>query len=85
MSGDRRRDVDEERRRVFRRMEWIFVYGPPIVAVLVAGGTGWLIAWLVRVSGTSFYGRWLIVTVLLLAIPAAGQLLLSRWRNRHRS
>jgi hypothetical protein len=32
-----RREPDEERRRLFRRMEWVFVYAPPLLAVFIAG------------------------------------------------
>jgi hypothetical protein len=65
------RPQDEERRRLFRRMEWVFVFGPPLVALFIAGFGAMFIAWLVPLPGTSFWGRWLIVVVIVLGLPLA--------------
>jgi hypothetical protein len=69
-----RRD-DEERRRLFRRMEWFFVFGPPLLALFIAVFGAWFIAWLIAVPGTTFWGRWLIVFLILVGIPLAGHLI----------
>jgi hypothetical protein len=59
----------EERRRLFQRMEWVFVWAPPIVAVLLAAFGAVAIAWLVNVPGTTLFQRWLVITLLILGIP----------------
>lgn len=65
----------DERRRVFRRMEWTFVFAPPLLALFFAGFGAAFLAWLVPIPGTSFWGRWLIVVLLVLGIPTAGHLI----------
>lgn len=65
---------DRERRRLFRRMEWAFVFGPPLIALFVAVFGALFMAWLIPVPGTSFWGRWLIVVLIILGIPIAGHL-----------
>jgi hypothetical protein len=59
----------EERRRLFQRMEWVFVWAPPIAAVLMAGFGAVAIAWLVAVPGTTFFQRWLVITLVILGLP----------------
>lgn len=61
-----KRDTEEERRRLFRRMEWVFVWGPPLLAVFVGVFGGAFLAWLLRIGGTTFAQRWIGATVLLL-------------------
>jgi hypothetical protein len=63
------RPQDEERRRLFRRMEWVFVFGPPLVALFIAAFGATFIAWLVPLPGTSFWGRWAIVVLIILGLP----------------
>lgn len=63
-----RRD-DPERRRLFRRMEWVFVIGPPVLALFIAVFGALFIAWLVPVPGTSYWGRWVLVVGIVLGIP----------------
>lgn len=65
-----RRSVDEERRRIFRRMEWTFVYAPPTLAVLVAVFGSAFLAWAVDVDGIGFWGRWAVGVLVLLVLPA---------------
>jgi hypothetical protein len=63
------RGSDDERRRLFRRMEWTFVYGPPLVALFIAVFGAMFVAWLVDVPGTTFRGRWLVIVLILLGLP----------------
>jgi hypothetical protein len=66
---------EEERRRLFRRMEWLFVFGPPIAALFIAVFGALFIAWLLPLGGTTFWGRWLIVFLILIGIPLLGHLI----------
>jgi hypothetical protein len=68
-------DLDRRRRKLLKEMEWVFVYAPVMLAVLVALLAGAFIAWIVQVPGTNFWGRWAIAALLIIAIPAAGQLI----------
>ena len=63
------RRTDEERRKLFRRMEWVYVYAPPVLAVLVAAAGGALLAFLVPLEGIGFWGRWGIVVGIILGVP----------------
>lgn len=67
------RREDEERRRLFRQMEWVFVYGPPLLAVFFAVFGAAFLAWLVPLPGTEFWHRWLALVLILLGIPLAWQ------------
>jgi hypothetical protein len=66
---------DDERRRLFRRMEWAFVYAPPLIAVFVAVFGALFVAWLIPLRGTTFWGRWAIVVAIVLGIPVAWHLI----------
>jgi hypothetical protein len=57
---------DGERQKLFRRMEWVFVYAPPLLALMVGTAGGAFLAWFVRIEGTSFATRWLGASCLLL-------------------
>jgi hypothetical protein len=59
----------DERRRLFRRMEWVFVVAPPILAIFVAGFGAAFIAWLIAIPGTTFWGRWMVLVAIILGIP----------------
>jgi hypothetical protein len=59
-------------------MEWAFVYGPPIVAVLVAVSGSALLALFVPVPNTSFWGRWAIAFLLILGLPTLAYLVRSK-------
>lgn len=72
----------EERRRIFRRMEWVFVVAPPLLALFIAGFGAAFVAWLVPLPGTSFWGRWAILVALVLGVPVAWQVI--RWLHNGR-
>jgi uncharacterized membrane protein len=75
-------DPHEERRRLFRRMEWVFVYLPPLLAVLAGTAGGAVLAWLVRIEGTTYAQRWLGSSVLLLAGTGMVYLAVQWWTER---
>jgi hypothetical protein len=64
-----RRSDQEERRRLFRMMEWVFVIAPPALAIFIAGFGAAFVAWLIPVPGTSFWARWGILVALILGMP----------------
>jgi hypothetical protein len=73
---------DEERRKLFRRMEWIYVYAPPLLAILVAAAGGLLLATFVRVPGTTFWGRWGMAVGLVLGVPVLVYAVKQWWVGR---
>ena len=74
----RRTPPDEERRKLFRRMEWVFVWAPPLIAAFIGIFGGAFLAWFFRVHGTTFAQRWAGATLLLLGGTGA-VFLLHRW------
>ncbi|HEX5521668.1 MAG TPA: hypothetical protein VFX29_08210 [Longimicrobiaceae bacterium] len=72
---------DEDRRRILRRMEWTFVWLPPLLLVLVTAAGSALIAWMAPVAGTTFLGRWAFVAALVLAVPVLGMLIRRLFRK----
>lgn len=75
-------DLEEARRRLFRRLRWFFVYLPPFLLALVLAGGGALLAWLVRWEGSTFAERWLLAVILVGALGTALHALRSRLENR---
>ncbi len=65
----RRGNPDGERRKLFRRMEWIYVYAPPLLAALVGIVGGLALAFLIPIEGMSFRVRWVLAVGLLLGVP----------------
>jgi hypothetical protein len=59
----------EEQRRLFRRMEWVYVYAPPLLILMVGGSTAAFVAWLLPVWGLGFWTRWLIAFALIVGLP----------------
>ena len=47
----------EERRKLFRRMEWVFVWAPPLLIALIGGSAAALVAWLIPIDGFGFWTR----------------------------
>ena len=72
----------DDRRRLFRRMEWVFVYLPPLLAVFVAAFGAAFLAWLAPVTGTTFWERWVLVVGLVLGVPLALYTLREWWQRR---
>lgn len=50
-------------------MEWLYVWGPPLAAVMVAAGGSAVLAALVPLEGTTFWGRWGLAMLILLVAP----------------
>jgi hypothetical protein len=76
-----RLDPEEERRRLFRRMEWVFVYAPPLLALFVGVFGGAFLAWLLPLGGT-YTQRWIGASVLLLGGTGLLYAIHSWWTNR---
>lgn len=57
---------------------------PPILAVAVAAVAGAFLAWFFPVAGTTFWGRWAVVSALLILVPAVAYGIRTLWeRRRH--
>lgn len=76
----RQDDLDRERRRIVRQVGLIS-WGLAAGAVVMAAVGGAFLAWLLIGAGFPFLRTWVIVSVLLLAIPA-GVHLAPRWGKR---
>lgn len=72
-------DFDEERRRIVRKIS-LLTWGLGAAAVLMAVLGGALLAWIFTGAGLPFLRTWLILSLLLLAIPVAVHL--SPWSPR---
>jgi hypothetical protein len=77
-----RHERDHDRRRLFRKMEWVFVYLPPLLAVFIAAFGAAFLAWLAPVAGTTFWERWLLVVGIVLGVPLALYTLREYWQRR---
>lgn len=66
----RRRERRDERQKLFSQMSWVFVYGPPLLLLLIAAGAAAVLAFVVQLPGTTFWGRWLLGVLLMLGLPA---------------
>jgi hypothetical protein len=79
-----RRNVGgEERKRVFRQMEWYYVWLPPLLLVLFAVLGGLLLAWIVPMRGVELRLRWAVITLLLVLIPLVGRSVRRIGRREH--
>ncbi len=76
-----RRSLDEERRKLFRRMEWVYVYGPPVLAAFLIVVGALVLAYLVPVEGIGFWGRWGIAAGILLGVPLIAYAIRERLRR----
>mgnify|MGYP001048680419 CR=1 FL=1 len=66
MSGPE--DLDQERRRIVRKVR-LLTWGVAGLAVLLAIGGGALLAWFLTGAGFPFLRTWVILSLLLLAVP----------------
>lgn len=80
--ADPRKDPDERRRELFRRMEWLFVYGPPIGIAFITIFGSLFLATVVPLRGTNFWGRLALAAFAILGIPALAYLVRSWWQKR---
>jgi uncharacterized membrane protein len=64
------RGSDEERKKLFRKMEWVFVYAPPLLAIFIGAFGGLFLAAVVPIPGTTFVGRWVLAVLVILVLPA---------------
>lgn len=70
-------EFDRERKRILRRLA-LLTWGVWAAAAGLALAGGALIAWLFQIAGLPFLRTWLIVSVILLAVPAAIHLIVKR-------
>jgi uncharacterized membrane protein len=63
-------DFDAERRRIIRKIS-ILTWGLVVAAILLAIGGGALLAFFLQGAGLPFLRTWVILSLLLLAVPAA--------------
>lgn len=68
---------EREREKLFRQMTWIYVYGPPILAILIGVFGGFVLALFVPVDGTTFWQRWLGAVLLVLGLPTLAYIIKS--------
>jgi len=73
-------DYDKERRRILKQISLI-TWGLAAAAVVVAALGGALIAWIFTGAGLPFLRTWLIVSLLLLAVPGAVHLAPRPWKR----
>jgi uncharacterized membrane protein len=74
-------EYDEERRRILKRISLI-TWSLAAAAIFFAVVGGALIAWIFHGAGLPFVRTWVIVSVLLLAVPAAVHLAPRPWRRK---
>jgi hypothetical protein len=72
---------DAERRKIFRRIEWVFVYIPPLLALAFAAFGSLFLAFVVPIPGTTFWGRWLLAMAVILVLPTVAYLARSLYRK----
>lgn len=65
-----REELERQRRQLFRRMEWVFIYAPPLLALFVSVFGSLFLAWAVAIPGTTFWGRWALGMLVILVLPA---------------
>jgi uncharacterized membrane protein len=73
-------DYDEERRRIIHQLS-VLTWGLTAGAVFFAILGGALLAWIFTGAGLPFLRTWLIVSLLLLAVPLAVHLAPIPWRR----
>ena len=73
-------DYDRERKRILRRLDMI-TWGLAGAALLLAVLGGALIAWIVTGAGFPFLRTWVILSLLLLAVPLLVHVAPKPWRK----
>jgi hypothetical protein len=76
------KDADESRRALFRRMERVFVYGPPIALVAITLVASLVLALLVPLDGTTYWQRFGLAFLVIFVAPLVAYLVRSWWINR---
>lgn len=73
-------EYDEERRRIIRQIS-VLTWGLTAGAIFFAILGGALLAWIFTGAGLPFLRTWLIVSLLLLAVPLAVHLAPKPWKK----
>ena len=77
-------DFDRQRRRILRKIS-LLTWGLIGAAVLLAIGGGAIIAWLFQGAGLPFIRTWIILSLLLLAVPVLVHVAPKPWRKNGES
>lgn len=73
-------DFDKDRRRIIRQitvLTWGLVAGAVFFAIL----GGFLVAWILTGAGWPFLRTWLILSLLLLAVPLLAHVMPKPWKK----
>jgi hypothetical protein len=70
---------DHERRKLFRRMEWVYVYAPPLLILFIGGFGSVFLAWLVPLPGLGFWARWALAMMIVVGLPVLAYVIRSWW------
>ena len=73
-----RRDPHEERRKLFRKMEWVFVYAPPLLAIFIAAFGAMFLAFFVPIGEYGLWARWGMIFGLVMVLSFLAHLVWSR-------
>lgn len=73
-------EEEAERRRIVRRISYV-TWGLAAAAVVLALAGGALIAWILTGTDLPFVRTWVILSALLLAVPAAVHLAPKPWKK----
>lgn len=65
---------DEERRKVFRRMAFVFVWAPPLLILFLAASMALLFAAIFPFGGVGYWTSWVFWAVLIVAVPGLAYL-----------
>lgn len=74
-------DYDAERRRIIRQLS-VLTWGLTVGAIFFAVLGGALLAWIFTGAGLPFLRTWLIVSLLLLAVPLTLHVAPKPWKQR---
>jgi hypothetical protein len=75
-------DYDQERRRIIRQLS-VLTWGLTAGAIFFAVLGGALVAWIFTGAGLPFLRTWLIISLLLLAVPLTLHVAPKPWKKRN--
>lgn len=75
--------LTEQRRKLFKQLDWLLVIAPPILALVVGCVGAFLVAAVVPIPNTSFWGRWALGVLVILGLPTLAFVIKS-WYERSR-
>lgn len=78
---DTESEARRERRRILRRVT-LYTYGLLALAIAVAAAGTAIIAWFLSQTGVPFLDTWLVLLLIVLAVPLIGRLISRLRRGR---